>query len=285
MTKIYIDTNIFLDFYQSTKDRISVFQEIEKHSKSIVLTEQTVSEFRRNKNARLNELSRNIKKTSSVTVHTTALVQSLPEYKAWCEAKRNAEKLAQAVSTKLVSWTQDEASDPVNLAFEKLVKESTLFRTSPAAIEKAKTRKLLGEPPTSPDKHTIGDELIWESILESCREDLIIVSRDKTFIDNVELLKVGYKSSTGAELLSITSKLGDAFELVGVPSETIDKADREVEEVNVGERYPFPLTLSTKCPKCGGELEETGYEGGDGDSAWWVFCTRCGSDYFPDQFA
>jgi predicted nucleic acid-binding protein len=320
MTKIYIDTNIFLDFYQSSTDRLSVFEEIERHSKSIVLTEQTVNEFRRNKNARLNELAKNVKQASSVKIHTTALIQSLPEFKAWNEVKQHAEELAKQVSQKLLAWAQDESNDPVNTAFEKLVKESKLFRTSSASIEKAKTRKLLGEPPTSPDKYTIGDELIWETILESCREDLIIlslrlvkpipnnwkflfyrmfypafdlalltlglvVSRDKTFLENVGLLKSGYQAETSADLLTITPKLSDAFNLIGTPAKAVEKAEREIEENKVFERFPFALTLSTKCPKCGGELEETGFEGSDGDSAWWVFCTRCGTEYFPNQFA
>ena len=37
----------------------------------------------------------------------------------------------------------------------------------------ANNRKLLGNPPTSPDKHTIGDEIIWEMILENIKDDYI----------------------------------------------------------------------------------------------------------------
>lgn len=44
--------------------------------------------------------------------------------------------------------------------FNILVTKSTLYSTTNSNIEKAKLRKLLGNPPTSSDKHTIGDELI-----------------------------------------------------------------------------------------------------------------------------
>jgi hypothetical protein len=39
---------------------------------------------------------------------------------------------------------------------------------------------LLGNPPSSPDKITIGDEVIWELLLAKLREDLIVVTGDGT---------------------------------------------------------------------------------------------------------
>lgn len=285
MIKIYIDTNIFLDFYQSATDRLSVFEEIEKHYKNIVLTEQTITEFRRNKNARLNELAKNINKSAAFNIYTTALVQSMPEFKAWVEVKDNAEKLAKKVSSQLLAWSKEESSDPIHMAFEGLVSKSDIFPTTSESIEKAKSRKLLGNPPTSPDKHTIGDELIWETILSHAKSDLIIVSRDKTFLENISLLRREYNALTSYKLIDVTPKLGDAFKAVGAPAKSVEKAEQEIGERKAEVRYPFPLTLTTKCPKCGGELEETGFEGSDGDSMWWVFCTQCRSDFFPDQFS
>lgn len=285
MTKIYIDTNIFLDFYQSATDRLSVFEEIEKHSQNIVLTEQTITEFRRNKNARLNELAKNINKSASFNIHTTALVQSLPEFKAWVQVRDEGKKLAKKVSSQLLAWSKEESSDPIHVAFEGLVSKSETFRTTIESIEKAKARKLLGNPPTSPDKHTIGDELIWETILSHSQSNLIIVSRDKTFLENISLLRREYAAFTKHDLIDITPKLSDAFNALGTPAKTVENAEREIGERKAEVRYPFPLTLATKCPKCGGELEETGFEGSDGDSMWWVFCTQCGSDFFPDQFS
>lgn len=55
-------------------------------------------------------------------------------------------------------------------------------------IEKAKRRKIIGNPPTS-RKDTCGDEIIWETLLEYCNENLIIVSKDSTFNDNYNFLK------------------------------------------------------------------------------------------------
>jgi predicted nucleic acid-binding protein len=51
MTRIYIDTNVFLDFYQSATDRMAVFQQLFERVDCIILPEQTVKEFRRNRAA------------------------------------------------------------------------------------------------------------------------------------------------------------------------------------------------------------------------------------------
>ncbi|MBC8726753.1 hypothetical protein F6X37_36380, partial [Paraburkholderia sp. 31.1] len=48
---------------------------------------------------------------------------------------------------------------------------------------------MLGKPPTSPGKDTIGDELIWETLVACVKDDLIIVSGDKTFSNNIPVLK------------------------------------------------------------------------------------------------
>lgn len=74
--------------------------------------------------------------------------------------------------------------------------------------EKAKKRKLLGNPPTSRDKTSIGDEVIWESHISKC--DIVIVSRDKTYTRNNDLLKTEFTNKTGNQLLHITDKITSA---------------------------------------------------------------------------
>jgi hypothetical protein len=266
MALIYIDTNIFLDFYQTAKDRLAVFSEIEKRADLLILPDQTKNEFYRNRIARLLDLQRNII-ANEPKPFMTAVVRELIEFSEWTKARTDVRRHAKAIKARLDSWIQDDSSDPVCVAFSRLAAAAKRLPITDEAVRWAFKRKLLGDPPTSRDRHSVGDELIWELLLESCKEDLIIVSRDQTFLDNVSLLKREFERGNSRKLLLITPSLNDALKQIGTPSETIEIAEKALPEA---------------CPKCGGEMEETGYEGSDGDEAWWMYCKRCGHEEFPN---
>ena len=274
--QVYIDTNVFLDFYQAATDRLAVFQELSKRSPRVILTEQTVREFRRNRTARLSELARNIDKAAEISLFTTAIVQEIPEFSEWAKAKDDAKKHAKSIAAKIRGLVHDESGDPVYKEFEKLVSTAQVLPTTSKAINLARLRKQLGDPPTSPDRHSIGDELIWETLKDGCKGDLVIVSRDRTFLENMGILKREFKSLKGRNLLHVTSHLRDALSQIGEPSKEIDEAEKELHAQKIMKFSVDP----EQCPKCGGRMEETGYEGSDGDEAWWMYCTKCGHEVF-----
>jgi len=280
MVRIYIDTNVFLDFYQSAKDRMAIFQELLARADCIVVPEQTVREFRRNRAARLSKLAELVEKSSNINVYTTAIVREMPAFKEWEASRDAAKKHAKAIETQLRSWVKDESSDPVYQQFVKLYCKGTTMSTPSDALAKAEQRKLLGDPPTSPDKHTIGDEIIWETLLALCNDDLIVVSRDHTFLDNESLLRSEFEVKGVRRLLAVTDSLGHALKLVGKPSVPIEQAEKE----DVHQESDARKALETgKCPRCDVEMEEEGYEGGEGDSAWWLTCPKCSLLAFPTR--
>jgi len=275
MVLAYIDTNVFLDFYQSSTDRLAVFQDVVPRATHVLLTEQTVNEFKRNRIARLTQLAENVRKGSHGQLHTTAVVQALPGFKKWTAARDATKAAADEIVKDLTSWVTDEQSDPVLTAFQQLVAAANFIPTSSQLIERARIRKLLGQPPTSPDKHSVGDELNWECLLTWNKTDLVIVTRDKTYLNNQALLKAEFSNATGKALTLITESLSAALEQIGQASETVTKAERDLPVKD--DDFPW----DGACPKCGGILGEAGYEGSDGDSAWWLECGKCHSSFFP----
>jgi len=230
MTRIYIDTNVFLDFYQSAKYRMAIFQELLARADCIVVPEQTVREFRRNRAARLIKLAELVEESSKINVHTAAIVREMPAFKEW-KAARDATKMhARAIVTQLRNWAKDEASDPVYQQFENLYRQGTTMSTPADALGKAQQRKLLGDPPTSPGKHTVGDEIIWETLLAVCNDDLIVVSRDRTFLDNESILRGEFNVEGKRHLLVVTDSLSEALKLVGKPSKEITAAETEIKQ-------------------------------------------------------
>jgi uncharacterized protein with PIN domain len=272
MTRIYIDTNVFLDFYQAATDRLAVFQDLVRRADKVILTEQTVREFKRNRITRLTELARNIERGGESNIMTTAVIRELPQFKSWVQARDAARCHAKAIAQQLRLWVIDETSDVVLTEFANLAAAATHLPTTEMAIERARRRKLLGEPPTSPDRHTIGDELIWETLLAGCQEDLIVVSRDRTFLDNTGLLKSEYEATGYRRLILVTQNLSDALAKIGAPSDEIATQEKAIQ----ARRPADSATESDICPRCGGQLEEIGFEGAERGKASGFYCTRCG---------
>ncbi len=109
-------------------------------------------------------------------------------------------------------------------------------------LNEAHRRKLLGNPPTSAKKQTIGDEANWEVLLECCREDLILWTRDGTYAENEDYLAAEYKHRTGKYLLLITERFSDAIKRMGAsPSQDlIDQEQKLADEVKEA-RTPHSL--------------------------------------------
>jgi hypothetical protein len=105
------------------------------------------------------------------------------------------------------------------------------YLVSDEAFSKAYRRKLLGNPPTSPGKQTIGDEVNWEVLLESCHDDLILWTRDGTYAANEHYLAAEYNHKTGKSLLLITDKFSEAMKKLGAkPSDELIEQEQKLQE-------------------------------------------------------
>jgi hypothetical protein len=176
------------------------------------------------------------------------------------------------MAKQLRDWINNDSSDLVLTKFHQLIEKTTILPTTTSALEKAQMRKKIGEPPTSPDKHTIGDELIWETLIESCADDLIVVSWDNAFINYEAILKGEFGSSGKKQLLLVTENLSEALKYIGKPSKDVDNAERILKTNPDWEGV---------CIKCGSEMETVGFEGSDDGGAWWLACVNCGNEEFP----
>jgi hypothetical protein len=265
MTRIYIDTNVFLAFYQCADGRMGIFQELFARADCIVVPEQTVREFRRNRAAILRDSAKRVRESANINIHTTAIVREMPAFTEWEAARDVAKKHAEAIETQLRNWAKDETSDPVYQQFEKLYVHGTTMSTPAGALAKAHQRKLLGDPPTSPGKYTVGDEIIWETLLALCNDDLIVVSRDRTFLDNESILRTEFELERNRRLLLVTKSLSAALKLVDKPSKEISEAETAIKQEQATGRAG-----ACNCP-----------EGSD-PSGWMpngrflmVYCKRC----------
>jgi len=275
LAKIYIDTNIFMDLYQSAQDRLGVFDEVAMYSTRLVLTSLTLNEFKRNRVGVLRQLSTLFENSIALTPYTTSILQENSSYKELIVLRDSLKRKADEVKQYLEGVASDVTNDPVAAIFFAIAsnKEVTVFEVNDTIISRAHRRKLLGIPPTSVGRQTIGDEVIWECLTGNMVDDLAIVTRDATYHDNNEFLAEEFKGKTGKRLLLVTRKISEALKIIGeTPSNKLVSEEEKLESAD----------KDSYCRKCGSEMEVEGYEGSDGDEAWWYRCPVCHTLQFPD---
>jgi hypothetical protein len=230
MAKIYVDTTRLIDFYEVADDKITQIEELQKHKSSLVLTDQTITEFRRNRIQHITKLHNRLKKTiDDDKPQTVAVVQRL---RAFQELTKLYREKAKEVLDYLRKLMDDEKKDPVAQGILKLAADEAVrnLKTSDKIFAKAQRRKLLGNPPCSPDKYTIGDEIIWELLL-GLEDDLVVVTRDNTYEENFPVLADEYRQVTGHKLLHVTDKLSEAVAKIGEePTQDLIAAEEKEED-------------------------------------------------------
>lgn len=229
MTKILIDTNIFLGLYESNKDTVDIFKDIGKIKTKLVLPQQIYDEFLRNRDQILRKLIKDIDDANKKGMHLTALIRHSAEYKPLNDAKKKLSEMNDTLIQKIEEMISDPTKDPIFSRFTKLYKSKqvTTIDRSDALIQKAFFRKLSGNPPISPKQDSIGDEIIWESILEHVNDNLILVTRDGTYKAHSTFLTEEYRERTGRSL-SIFDKMSDALKKVGeAPSDKLVQFEEE----------------------------------------------------------
>lgn len=246
MVKILIDTNKFLDFYRYKDENKEILDKLSLCN-NIILTEQIIREFKRNRVAEIQRLLDSIEsKKKSINDNfcylnvVGILSDDIKEVNS--ENKNLMIKVQEnfkQLENKVISMLDDENNDDVFNALKKIIsnKKTTILNDNDEAYSLALKRNNLGGIPRS-DKGgfknlTICDEYIWECLLLKSRCDILFVTRDKTYIDNSKLLMEEYNKKTGkkiefVELVSMAlSQLGEK-----ISDEAIEKEKQELSMIN-----------------------------------------------------
>lgn len=255
MTKVFIDTNRFLDLYRSDKDSIKIFQEISNLKPNLICSEQGYNEFIRNRDQVLNATLENLVK-NKMDLYTTAFTRQLPEYSEIARLQKEYKIIHKRFVERIKEIQKNPQNDPIFSEFLKLYNKDEIrkYQISDKIVENAHKRKLCGNPPGTATK-TIGDEIIWETFLTYVKDDLIIITGDGTFRENFLFLEREFTEKTSKKL-SLHKRIADAFTSLGKqPSATIIEYDTEEEQRrNRLQRLRKELLLQNQnrfCAKCG----------------------------------
>lgn len=260
---VFIDTNIFLDFYRIRKTNVSMkyLEEIEKHKELIIINTQVEMEFKKNRQSVILESLAEVRKfdvpnlSVPMILNDTKTVDLISKSKN--EIKLNKKKLTDRIEKILKNTNQD----PVYKSLEKLFRhksEINLSRENKLRFSirnLAKKRFILGYPPRKKSDNSIGDAINWEWIIycaQKTGKQIILVTRDTDFgaIDPTESylndwLNQEFKERVGRRRkIILTDKLSQAFKLLKIPVSTeMIEEEQKVSQIIMKNKFQYPNYL------------------------------------------
>lgn len=244
---IFVDTNVFLDFYRIPGERAKrQLEGLLRHRESLIVSEQVHMEYLKSRQKVISDGLKNIKRASLTNV------PSLIAESKYGQSAIKSDKALDKKVRKLEEYTtrillNPNAYDSVYKTAIKLFNsdhEWNLKRPNPLRFtirNRARKRFVLGYPPRKPDDNSIGDAVNWEWIIEcaSCSKDkhnILIVSRDTDYgiisgqaIVLNDWLSAEFKKRVGARRkIVLTNKLTVALKKL---DEIVTQADEEAEQL------------------------------------------------------
>ncbi|GBU25146.1 hypothetical protein R83H12_01786 [Fibrobacteria bacterium R8-3-H12] len=224
MAKILIDSNVIIDYFEFSVEKVQVFfDELIKDKAHIILSQQTIDEVSRKTEKKILDVSQNLHK-------------AIPKINKETFSGLDVDNAIKSINSNLTLLYKKidedkEKKEKIIFAFlREATKYFTIFETSQEIINAARLRKEKGNPPSSGG--SIGDEIIWESLLAWGKDDIVILSKDKTWHDNKKFLEYEYEKRNNKKLLAIESELSKICELLNLEESNrlkeIENAEREL---------------------------------------------------------
>lgn len=187
MMHIFIDTNIFLDFYHFSNEDLDNLEQlsalIEAEKVEIILPSQVVLEFSRNRESKIKDAIKRL----SANDAKAEIPQMIKDYPESADLK-SAETIFRDKKKKLLDRLNEEISSN-SLKADKVIKN--LFSivnktaTTDEILSKAVRRVQIGNPPGK--NGSIGDAINWETLLTAIKPgiDLYFVSGDSDYVSEL----------------------------------------------------------------------------------------------------
>ncbi|MEK7517987.1 MAG: PIN domain-containing protein, partial [Patescibacteria group bacterium] len=170
MRLLFVDANIYLHFIRPSNENINSLDELGKliddKKVLLVLPKITKNEFLKN----ISFVALGHQKIIDKKLEPTPNIKSPEVYKIYEDYLENLQKLSSSYLQSVKSLRQ---------RIIKLYDSNEKLNETGEVLEKAYFRKLKGDPPGKKDH--IGDELVWEMLLQYCKDknyDLSIVTQD-----------------------------------------------------------------------------------------------------------
>jgi hypothetical protein len=244
-TLIFIDTNIYLDFYRGGEASLSILKHFDANHDRIITTSEVEMEYKNNRQRVILKYLENFKPVNLGSLKVPAFLKETKRDKALVNSSKALIKQINLTSDRIAKLLESPGrNDPVYQVLQRLFKAKGschLTRSDKIKLNirrEARQRFLLGYPPRKQDEISIVDALNWEWIIycaNNCADDIIIVSRDSDYgchyqnksILNDWLLQEFKERVSHKRSIKLTSRLTDAFKQVAIP---VSREEEEAED-------------------------------------------------------
>lgn len=188
MFNLFIDTNIFLNFYDFNRLHFNKIAEliplIAKKQVNLFLTQQVLDEFYRNRERKLKQTYEVIKSFEPKLL-SPILRPDIQEIKEIKKLLENIEKLRIKLVEEFPSQIKKKSLLTDRL-IERIFKATKVIEINETIIERAKRRRELGNPPGKVNSY--GDAINWECLLEYVpkNQDLFFITGDKDYLSPLD---------------------------------------------------------------------------------------------------
>lgn len=189
MIALYLDSNIWLSFYELTDDTLDelgrIPEWVEQGKLYLPLPQQVVDEVKRNRERVISRSLGLVDKSRLTKAGWPRAVHDFEQRQELDDLQSRYEELRTAMRQQLLDFAVSKTL-PADETIEDIFQAVDAIRVTDQLVSRAEQRRALGNPPGKPN--TLGDQIIWEALLESVPNstDLHIVARDGDFASELE---------------------------------------------------------------------------------------------------
>jgi len=179
---LFVDTNIYLDFYHFSKDDLEELKKlvdvIKKGEINLIVTSQVVEEIKRNRDSKIADAYKQFV-DSKLELKIPEMCKSYSEFSIIKTALRTIDTARTKLQEELDNSIRDHSLQADTLIQQLLDKATSIDTTKYLGL--ARERYDFGTPPGKNDSY--GDALNWIGLLKKLngKEDLCFISDDKDF--------------------------------------------------------------------------------------------------------
>jgi len=243
---VFIDTNIYLDFYRYRNDlSLSLLRRLDDNHDRIIITAELEMEYKKNRQKVILEALHSIKPQTAGQLNIPSFLKESTYNKTSSRLVKEWNVLANKLLIRTEKLLESPGRyDPVYRILQRLFKARATCHLNRGnkirklIYEKAQRRYTLGYPPRKPNATSIGDSINWEWIVycaAQCHDDIVIISRDSDYgaleknnhYLNDWLIQEFKERVSHKRSITLTGRLSEGFTIAGI---TVPAAEQQAEE-------------------------------------------------------
>ncbi len=192
---LFVDTNIWLDFYRANNGALlELLEKVESIKDQVIVTHQLEAEYKANRQKVILASVKTLQEHMPKPIPTVGVLADAQAFKAVNKSIKAAKTRLDKLQAKLIKFIESpKTADPVFKACQRIFHKTDALVLTREDVHKdlrakirdrAHRRFMHGSPPRKHDDTSMGDAINWEWMVQCAIDqtaELVIVSRDTDY--------------------------------------------------------------------------------------------------------